>query len=336
MYDIFAEEKNSQLTFLPLCTDCDNYVAQKNDFIECRQDLTLLECKFLRLMMMQVKPDATHFDEYVFSVKELASVLGSSHNPSNLYHRGKLMTESIMKKHLEVREPDGSWEKRQWVESCRYDKQTSKFTVRLNDKLLPFLVGLGGKKAPFNQYAYRQIKEFNSYSAIRIFELLTKNIKGSESNLDALDPGGYKIMLTKQQIIDACMLYKKDSTGQFIKKNGGRRKEDEYVPAYERISQFKEKVIKKACREITKHSDWYVPYDESDLELCISPKQTVRYNGCDIDVKKLMRVDDIKDGHEIVAFNFYITHKNNLKHFRRILGNVPVCQPRKKETEQMA
>ncbi len=277
------EDQDGQLTFSSISTDTSAMVVQSNTMIKGRQDLSLNEAKLVRIIMMQILANDLDFKPYTVSPGEFAMLVGNV-DSVNMYHKSKDLCDSLMRKNLEIVSDDGSWVKYNWVSMCRYNSRSKKIEVKLNPDLKPFLLGLV-EKGFYTQYTLDNTLNMSSIYAIRIFELLQEAIKSR-----VLPKNGTKVVLTKDTIINACMIYKQD------KKSGAiiLGPDKQPVEKYERISQFKEKVIETACREITANTIYYVPYNAKNKE---HPEWKVGF---------------IKSGREITAFEFYVNTKYHL------------------------
>ncbi len=270
------EEFDGQMIFSNINTNPSNYVVMDNSLIMARQNLSLQEFKLIRLIIMQIIANDLDFRFYEVSPADFARIIGNQ-DISNIYHAANSLCDGLMSKKIELCSEDGSWVKYNWTSMARYDSKTKKMQIKLNSDLKPFLLGLV-EKGYYTQYSYDNIAQMSSTHAGRIFEMLLANIKTHK-----LPNEGISIILTKQQIIDGCMLYKKDKKGNILIDPETKQP----VEKYERISQLKAKVIKKACEEITDKTMYYVPFETEDGD-------------------KKHGVEDIKSGKSIVAFKFYI------------------------------
>lgn len=270
------EEHDGQLMFSNINTNPSNYVVMSNDLIMSRQNLSLQEFKLVRLIIMQIIANDLDFRAYEVSPADFARIIGNQ-DIANIYHAASSLCDGLMGKKLELLSDDGSWVKFNWTSMALYNAKTKKMQIKLNSDLKPFLLGLI-EKGFYTQYSFDNIAQMSSTYAGRIFEMLLASIKTK-----TLPTEGITITLTKQQIVDGCMLYKQDSKGNTLIDPETKLPKEKY----ERISQLKLKVIKKACEEITDKTMFYVPYESED--------------GCENH-----GVEDIKSGKSIIAFKFYI------------------------------
>lgn len=271
---MFYEDDDGQMTFSNISTDKSNMVVQANALIKSRQDLSLNEKKLICIIISQIVADDMEFKPYIVSPSELAGMVGNM-DSVNMYHNAQDICDSIMRKHLEIRSEDGSWKKIQWVSMCEYNSKTKKIQILLNDNLKPYLIGLA-QAGYYAQFAEENILPMNSIYSIRLFELINEAIKTK-----ILPQTGTRVRINKSDIIDACMMYKRDHRGKILIDSETK----EPVEKYNKLSMFKKRVIQTACEEISELSMYYVPYESDDPDKCVK---------------------FIKKGREVVAFDFYV------------------------------
>jgi plasmid replication initiation protein len=214
-----------------------NYVVQSNELIEGKQNLKLNSAKIMRALIMQIKPTDDDLKSYIIRVPELSQLLDVG--AENLYRNMDSITDDILTNHVAIKDPNGEkFIKIQWVTACVYEKGVG-LAVKMNPLLKPFLLNL---QAHYTQYQLENILAMKSVYAIRIYELLQK-----EQIMKYIPKEGTSIVLTVQQIREACDCEDK----------------------YEKISQFKAKVIDVAVREIQRTTTYTVSYD------CIKKGRTI-------------------------------------------------------------
>lgn len=206
----------------------EHYVVQANELIEGKQNLKLNSAKIMRALIMQIRPDDDELKSYVISVPDLARLLGIG--ASNLYRNMDDITDDILTNHVAIKDrKQGKFIKIQWVSACAYEKGIG-LAVKMNPLLKPFLLNL---QEHYTQYQLEAILTMKSVYAIRIYELLQK-----EQLMKYLPREGTDIILTVKDIREACDCETK----------------------YEKISQFKAKVLDVAMREIQRTTLYEVSY----------------------------------------------------------------------------
>lgn len=153
----------------------EHQVVFANDLIRSKQeDLSLLEAKLVRLMVMQVVREDKDLKTYSCKITSLAKFLGLPKN--NIYSAIKKVSKGLMKKTIEIipeeekYKPDPSYKSFHWVDEADYDRNTGTITLKLSERLKPYLIGLYEK---FTQYQYTEILTLSSTYAIRFYELIS-------------------------------------------------------------------------------------------------------------------------------------------------------------------
>lgn len=141
------------------------------------------------------------------------------------------ITDDILTNHVAIKDyQQGKFMKIQWVTACAYEKGVG-LAVKMNPLLKPFLLGLQER---YTQYQLENILAMKSVYAIRIYELLMK-----EQMTRFIPADGVSVILAIKTIREACDCETK----------------------YEKISQFKSKVIDIAVKEICRCTSYTVSYE---------------------------------------------------------------------------
>ena len=182
------EESEKALEF-PLMLDKDIHgndliVFQANKLIRAhKDDLSLLEAKFLRLVVSQIVKEDKDFKTYTCTASQLAKALQIP--VEDVSRDFKVIGDSLLKKliYIEKENGKGFWHF-QWVSSIKYDNGI--ITVKLNDALKDYLLGLDRL---FTAYGYEVIMGFNSDRSIKLFELLSSYANMGIRDRDWKQPG---------------------------------------------------------------------------------------------------------------------------------------------------
>lgn len=221
----------------PVNMNSEHYVVQSNALLEGKQNLKLNSAKILRSIIMQIKPDDDDFKGYYITIPELSRMLNIG--TENLYRNIDSITDDILNNSVAIKDyTQGNFSKYPWASLCEY-KSGSGLMIKMNPLLKPLLLGL---KERYTQYQLEDILAMRSVYAIRIYELLQR-----DQIMRYLPQDGAYIILTVQEIKEACDCEDK----------------------YERISQFKEKVIDVAIKEIVRCTIYNVNYE------CIKNGRTI-------------------------------------------------------------
>lgn len=231
--EIYMSSKKSLCMDGQICfdmnTNSEHYVVQANEFIEGKQNLKLNSAKIMRTLIMQIKPDDDDFHSYVIGITELSKLLGIG--SENLYRTIDSITDDILTNHVAIKDRrENKFIKIQWVTSCEYKKGLG-LAVTMNPLLKPFLLNL---QDHYTQYQLEDILAMKSVYAIRLYELIQK-----EHMLKFIPKTGTYIILSVKDIRAACNCEDK----------------------YEKISQFKAKVLDVAVKEIQRTTMYTISYD---------------------------------------------------------------------------
>lgn len=210
-------------------TNSEHYVVQANELISGKQNLKLNSAKIMRSLIMQIRPEDDELKSYVIRITALSKLLDIG--AENLYRNIDSITDDIIKNHVAVKDQaQGKFIKIPWVTACAYEKGIG-LAVKMNPLLKPFLLNL---KEHYTQYQLENILAMKSVYAIRIYELIQK-----EQIMKFVPDAGAHIVLTIKEIREACDCECK----------------------YEKISQFKAKVIDVAVKEIQRTTMYKITYD---------------------------------------------------------------------------
>lgn len=159
---------NSEL--LPLSYENKN-LYQANELVRAiQEDVSLLEAKILRLIMLQVVKNDTDFRTYTCRVVDLAAYLGFARQ--NVYKEIQGMADRLMKKTITIELPginrkgEHNYKIIHWLSSFEY--QNGIATFRLSDELRPYLLQL----STFTVCDIDEIRALPTLYSIRLYELL--------------------------------------------------------------------------------------------------------------------------------------------------------------------
>lgn len=220
-----------QLSF-DFCLDTRNYVCQANSLVGGKQALKLNSAKLIRAAIMQVVRDDEELKPYIITISELAELLNVP--KSNIYRDIDDITDDILNNPVYIREEVGKkvrWIKIPWVTRCEYNSDIG-VAIKLNDELKPFLINL---KDHYTQYTLDSILVMKSVYAIRIYELLQ-----SEIMTRILPRAGTDIELSVETLKECCGCESK---------------------AYNTFSNFRNRVIDTAVKEINEKTLYTLSYD---------------------------------------------------------------------------
>ena len=166
----------------PLKYDENFCVVQANELIRGKQeDMSLLECKLIRLAIAQVLKEDTDLQTYSCKAVDLATFLGISEQ--NIYRDLQKIEDKLLKRIIYIKDysrldkkGNPGYRKFHWIETASY--LDGVITYKLSSELKPYLVGLDKL---FTEYGYDAILGLPTSYAIRLYELIASYQKLSIS-----------------------------------------------------------------------------------------------------------------------------------------------------------
>ncbi len=145
-----------------------NHVVMDNRLIESKQMMPLNAAKIVRMAIAKITYEDEKFRTYSCSITELAEFLRVS--KSNLYRDIRGICDVLERSRVFVGtdDPARPWKRLQWIDYARYDGG-GMVSMRLSKDVEPYLIGL---RKCYTQYRLRNIVDFSSFYAIRLYELL--------------------------------------------------------------------------------------------------------------------------------------------------------------------
>lgn len=215
-----AKVKKYEMTY-----NAEHETVAANDIIKGKQSMTLQTARLIRLLITQIAMQDKDLKTYTCKIVDLAKFFNIPKN--NLYRDidGICDTALDSKVYIGTGNPKNPWKRFHWISSAEYDGAGT-LTLRLSDEIKPYVLKLDNW---FTRYKLKNILEFNSYYAIRLYEILK------------CEEGIYRHEKESHE-------FEIEELRQFF----------DCEKKYERVSQFKAKVIEVAIREINEKSDIYV------------------------------------------------------------------------------
>lgn len=207
-------------------------VVTANNFIlaEGIADLSLNARKMLYLALAQCKKNDPEFYEYSITPAELAGIWGISRQ--RVYQQADEITDELMKLVIKVSEKTGKrFKKRHVFFTCDYDDD-SKLTFKLHKEMTDLLLGVN---KDFSKPLLWDFMRMRSPYSMAIWHLMQKEMHST------------KPMMTRPIEFDLSLEELRQATNTQDK--------------FERLSQFKERVLDKAIREIRENCLVNIHYD---------------------------------------------------------------------------
>lgn len=205
-------------------------VTCSNDIIEAGYRLTLMETRLLQACIAQI--DSTKelrvTDRFELSAKDFATLYKISEESA--YDELKEVSKQLFSRHIVINNSDPEQPKikqtrTQWITSIDYLPDEGKIYLFFAPKILPYLSQLKGK---FTQYELKNIGNMKSTYGIRLYLLMMQ----------------WKTTGTRTIDIDWL------------------KKQLELDDSYDRMNNFKARVIDPAVNDMNKNSDYTVSWEQ--------------------------------------------------------------------------
>lgn len=194
-------------------------VIQHNDLIDAPRVLGMQEQKLFMFLVSKINPDDKEFFTFRVTVEEFAKAVGVS-TIKNTYRDLQEISKRLMSKVITMHLPDEKIiTQTNILDYIDYHYGKGYADIRLSHKLAPYLLGLNRE---FAQYKLSQITRLSSIYAIRVYEMLKKQ-KNFRRRVFFIDDLRKKLNINNGQ--------------------------------YQRINNFKIKVLDIAKREINSKTD---------------------------------------------------------------------------------
>lgn len=202
-----------------------NYqVVKANEIIQkARYDLNIQELKALAFIFSKIKPNDTQLQEYTFSIKEYCQVCGIDYKNGGNYQYIKGSIKALRDKSFWITDEKGNEVLIGWLQKVRISKGSGKITIKLDDDLQKYVIGLFDN---YTQYELLSTLPMKSNYSFRIYELLKS------------------YAFTKQHTFDI------DELKQILA-----------AETYTNFKDFRRKVIEIAVKEINLYTDIEVSWE---------------------------------------------------------------------------
>ena len=219
-------------------------VVKSNDFVEASYKITLDEMRVLLLTIGSINSKLeAHNREFEFSVAEFAERFGV--NEKVAYQQVQKAIDLLGGRWALIEKTDKVERKVTFLTEQAYFKGEGRFQIILHEKLMPFLSDIQGK---FTEYNLEYVARFNSFHAIRIYEIVTQ----------------YRHSKEKERIVLVSDL----------------KEWLQISDKYSAFFDFKKRVLTPAINEINEKSDLFVEFEQIKrgrsihaLKFLISPKK---------------------------------------------------------------
>jgi len=143
-----------------------NLVVQDNMFVHASYEMTSLEQKLLMILISTIKKGDIKTYRTTFRIRDIADLMNISVEP--LYRDLPKACRSLMKKIIEIKQPNGDWEMFNIVTYAKHKKKEGSVMMKINEELEPYLVQL---EDLFTSFKLANILDLTSKYSIRIYQL---------------------------------------------------------------------------------------------------------------------------------------------------------------------
>ena len=217
-----ARAKKYEMTY-----NAEHNTVSANDIIRGKQSMTLQTARLIRLLVTQIAEKDKELKTYTCKITDLAKFMNIPRN--NLYRDVFKLCECALDSNVYIGtgNPKQPWKLFRWISMASYDGKGT-ITLRLSDEIKPYVLEL---EKWFTQYKLKNILEFNSYYAIRLYEII-KCEDGATGNMQSE------------------LEFEIDELRQYF----------DCENKYKSFADFKKNTIEVAVREINEKSDiWLKP-----------------------------------------------------------------------------
>lgn len=144
-------------------------VRQTNDLVEASYKIASVgEGRLIRMLIAQIKPNDEDFKTYRIEVADFARFFGITHN--SIHEQIEKSARALREREILIRKGK-SWLSTGWLSHAEYIEGSGYIEVSFHAKLKPYLLGI---QTYFTKYDLKNLVNFRSGYAIRLFELLKK------------------------------------------------------------------------------------------------------------------------------------------------------------------
>lgn len=203
-------------------------VVKGNELIQrSRFDLSLPEQKTIAYICSMIKPVSAAENrgipyqlDYQFNIIEYCKICGIEYNSGKNYADIKATLKKLRDKSFWMQLPNGAETVVAWLDRVTTDKRSGLATVRIDDRLAPYLFDLGQR---FTKYQLKNILGMKSQFSVRFYEI-AKSYEFKKTIVFDLEELKHLLMVDD-------------------------------VPSYQNFKDFRKKVLEPAEREINDLSD---------------------------------------------------------------------------------
>ena len=211
----------------------DNKMVVSNRYIHAvhPEKMNINAMKLFRLAITQCRMSDKGFYEYEFRIQDIAESFGI--DADNLYRDVQENCKKMMQSLLYYGDgnPKHDWKYKTIFDECSYNSKTGAVTVQLSDKMSDLFLQL---KRDFTRIPVAAVLMMKSKYAIRLYELICEKLNSQFPYADVAT----EIQISLEEARKVTATDKKKT--------------------YDKISNFKSKVLLPSIREIEENANWKI------------------------------------------------------------------------------
>ena len=219
-------------------------VTQSNELVLARYSLPVSEMRLLMTVIAKIQPGDTKLTVYPVPIAEFADFLGIS--KSSAYDEMKYISKSLLSRVVTIKKQNGGELQTHWVASADYEPGSGVVDIRLDEMMIPYLIGLNTN---FTQCKLGMLLSFKSVYTNRLYMILKQK---RDHNPYAKT---YEFELGELRKLLGVSVERIPRTDKFDK----AQEAIELYPAY---PDFKKRVLESAKKELDAKADLSFEYDE--------------------------------------------------------------------------
>lgn len=202
----------------------DNMVTKSNLLIEAAYKLTSSEFKLIQTIFSNIQPDDTKTNTYTFPIKQFLELLELKGKSG--YSELKKITFDLFKKPISITINDETTQIT-WLSLVKYNDNAGTITIEINKFWEKYLLSLTSN---FTSYKLFNITNLRSIYSLRLYELLKSRINLNSTRIITIQDLRSKMGIEPEQ--------------------------------YPKYSNFKQRIILQAQKELKAESDIYFEFTE--------------------------------------------------------------------------
>ncbi len=219
-------------------------VTQSNELVLARYSLPVSEMRLLMTVISKIQPTDTKLTIYTIPIGDFADFLGIDKNSA--YREMQYISKSLLSRVVTIAKPNGGVLQTHWVASADYEPGSGVVEIRLDEMMLPYLIGLTNN---FTQCKLGMLVSFKSVYTNRLYMLLKQK---RDHNPYAKT---YEFELGELRKLLGVSVERIPRTDKFDKAQ-------EAIELYREYPNFKARVLEVARKELDAKSDIGFEYEE--------------------------------------------------------------------------